>query len=65
MTADADEAPAAPARVVLFDFDGVIVREDSFQTFIRESLHGARWRLLLPSPAWGSTMDVMEITPAG
>ena len=24
-----------------------------------------RWRLLLPSPAWGSTMDVMEITPAG
>jgi hypothetical protein len=24
-----------------------------------------RWRMLLPKPAWESTMDVMEITPAG
>jgi hypothetical protein len=24
-----------------------------------------RWRLLLPKPAWESTMDVMEIAPAG
>ena len=24
-----------------------------------------RWRMLLPEPAWESTMDVMEITPAG
>jgi phosphatidylglycerophosphatase C len=50
MTTDADPAPGAAPRVVVFDFDGVIVRDDSFRTFIRESLRGARWRLLLVLP---------------
>jgi phosphatidylglycerophosphatase C len=50
MLAGADEASAAPMRVVLFDFDGVIVRGDSFETFVRETLRGARWRVLLALP---------------
>jgi phosphatidylglycerophosphatase C len=50
MTTDAEAVSEATVRVVLFDFDGVIVRDDSFETFIRESLRGARWRLLLTLP---------------
>ncbi|MDB5737391.1 MAG: hypothetical protein JWO65_1059 [Sphingomonas bacterium] len=30
-----------------------------------QKIGNARWRLLLPNPAWESTMDVMEIVPAG
>jgi phosphatidylglycerophosphatase C len=44
------EAACAQPRVVLFDFDGVIVRGDSFETFLRESLARSRWRLLLALP---------------
>jgi phosphatidylglycerophosphatase C len=50
MMSGAGEASAAPACVVLFDFDGVIVRNDSFETFVRESISGARWRVLLALP---------------
>lgn len=35
------------ARVVLFDFDGVIVRGDSFSAFVRWHLRRSWWRLLV------------------
>ena len=41
----ADDAPAAP-RTVLFDFDGVLVRGDSFEAFLRRRFRRSRWRLL-------------------
>lgn len=45
---------ADPARVVLFDFDGVLVRGDTFAMFIRERYARAWWRkvlVLLLAPA--------------
>lgn len=35
------------ARVVLFDFDGVLMRGDAFSRFVRSRLLGSWWRLLL------------------
>lgn len=43
------EAAAAP-RVVLFDFDGVLIRGDSFAAFVRSRYRRAPWRLLLALP---------------
>ncbi|WP_081907341.1 MULTISPECIES: haloacid dehalogenase-like hydrolase [Luteibacter] len=38
-------------RIVLFDFDGVIVRHQTLELFFRERLSGmGRWRLLLALP---------------
>ena len=42
-----DPAASAAARVVLFDFDGVIVRGDSFTAFMRWHLRRSWWRLAL------------------
>jgi len=41
----ADQRAAAP--VVLFDFDGVLVRGDTFEQFLRERIHASRWRQAL------------------
>jgi phosphatidylglycerophosphatase C len=41
----------APPRVVLFDFDGVIVRGDSFARFLRERYRRAWWRAFALLPA--------------
>lgn len=44
---------AAPPRVVLFDFDGVLIRGDSFYQFMRERYRRSPWRcalVLLCSP---------------
>lgn len=44
---------AATPRVVLFDFDGVLIRGDTFAMFIRDRYARARWRkgvVLLLSP---------------
>lgn len=50
-TATAADAGADARRVVLFDFDGVIVRHQTLELFFRERLSGAgRWRLLLALP---------------
>jgi phosphatidylglycerophosphatase C len=50
-TAAADDTAADARRVVLFDFDGVIVRHQTLEMFFRERLSGAgRWRLLLALP---------------
>lgn len=43
-------AIGAPPRVVLFDFDGVIVRGDSFARFLRERYLRAWWRALALLP---------------
>ncbi|TCV92059.1 phosphatidylglycerophosphatase C [Luteibacter rhizovicinus] len=63
LEATAPEAVADAQRVVLFDFDGVIVRHQTLELFIRERIARGRWRLLtvlplipfvpllLPSPA--------------
>lgn len=46
-----DAAVADARRVVLFDFDGVIVRHQTLELFFRERVSGAgRWRLLLALP---------------
>jgi phosphatidylglycerophosphatase C len=48
----AAESPTVDARrVVLFDFDGVIVRHQTLELFYRERLSGmGRWRALLALP---------------
>ncbi|HEX7110862.1 MAG TPA: haloacid dehalogenase-like hydrolase, partial [Mizugakiibacter sp.] len=43
-------AADAARRVVLFDFDGVLVRSDSYELFLRERFARARWRLLPALP---------------
>lgn len=51
MSAALERVAAAPgARVILFDFDGVLVRGDSFSLFLRERARRQPWRaaLLLP-----------------
>lgn len=50
MTSPADDVAAQPPRVVLFDFDGVLVRGDSFGTFLRTRLRRQPWRGLLLLP---------------
>lgn len=50
-TAVSPDTAADTRRVVLFDFDGVIVRHQTLALFFRERLSGAgRWRLLLALP---------------
>ena len=44
---DEDTAPASGPRTVLFDFDGVVLRGDAFETFVRMRLDRAPWRKLL------------------
>jgi len=47
----ANPASRAPApRVVLFDFDGVIVRGDAFTQFMRERYARAWWRAVVTLP---------------
>jgi phosphatidylglycerophosphatase C len=46
-------APSAVRRVVLFDFDGVLIRGDTFAMFMRDRYARMRWRkalVLLLSP---------------
>lgn len=50
-TAVVDDTAGDARRVVLFDFDGVIVRHQTLELFFRERLSGfGRWRLLLALP---------------
>ncbi|SFW74709.1 MULTISPECIES: haloacid dehalogenase-like hydrolase [Luteibacter] len=50
-TAGVDDTAADGRRVVLFDFDGVIVRHQTLELFFRERLAGiGRWRLLMALP---------------
>jgi phosphatidylglycerophosphatase C len=44
---DAAEPVIEGQRVVLFDFDGVVLRGDAFETFVRMRLDRAPWRKLL------------------
>jgi phosphatidylglycerophosphatase C len=45
-----DEASTAQPRVAVFDFDGVLVRGDSFESFLRSRLRAQPWRLILALP---------------
>jgi phosphatidylglycerophosphatase C len=50
-TAVSADTVADARRVVLFDFDGVIVRHQTLELYFRDRLAGAgRWRLLLGLP---------------
>ncbi len=42
-----DSAPATRQRVVLFDFDGVLMRGDAFSKFVRSRFRRSWWRALL------------------
>ncbi|RAP59678.1 haloacid dehalogenase-like hydrolase [Oleiagrimonas sp. MCCC 1A03011] len=42
--ADAGAEAAPASRVVLFDFDGVVLRGDAFAAFVRARLERRRWR---------------------
>ncbi|MDE2155337.1 MAG: haloacid dehalogenase-like hydrolase [Xanthomonadaceae bacterium] len=44
---DTTAAPAATSRVVLFDFDGVLMHGDAFGLFMRERYARSPWRGLL------------------
>jgi phosphatidylglycerophosphatase C len=44
---DAPTAADAPPRVVLFDFDGVLIRGDTFYLFVRARYARAPWRVVL------------------
>lgn len=48
------EQREAARRVVLFDFDGVLIRGDAFSLFMRDRYARARWRtaLVLLSSPW-------------
>ncbi len=41
------DTEATPPRVVLFDFDGVLIRGDSFYQFMRERYRRSPWRCAL------------------
>ncbi|MGN6480661.1 haloacid dehalogenase-like hydrolase [Luteibacter sp.] len=62
------EVPGTSAdarRVVLFDFDGVIVRHQTLELFFRERLSGfGRWRLLLALP-WLPVVPFLLRSAAG
>lgn len=47
MDASGAEATVAERRMVLFDFDGVVLRGDAFESFVRTRLDRAPWRKLL------------------
>jgi phosphatidylglycerophosphatase C len=40
----------ASAPVVLFDFDGVLIRGDSYEYLVRRELNRSRWRLVMLLP---------------
>jgi phosphatidylglycerophosphatase C len=44
------DAPASPAPVVVFDFDGVLFRGDSFTALIWHLCRREWWRIVLASP---------------
>lgn len=46
-TVASDIAPVSGPRVVLFDFDGVLMRGDAFSRFVRSRLRSSWWRTLL------------------
>ncbi|WP_460875438.1 HAD family hydrolase [Rhodanobacter koreensis] len=47
VAADAAAQPAVIQRVVLFDFDGVLIHGDAFYLFMRERYRSSLWRKLL------------------
>ncbi len=54
------EMEASTLRVVLFDFDGVLIRGDAFYLFIRDRYRGSLWRRLL---ALSSTPLLLPLLP--
>ncbi|GAA0716058.1 haloacid dehalogenase-like hydrolase [Dokdonella soli] len=51
-------------RVVLFDFDGVLVRGDAFTRFMRDRYAHAWWRAVLVLPLW-PLLALLATTPRG
>ena len=47
VSTDVTDGSAGLPRVVLFDFDGVLIHGDAFYLFIRERYRGSWWRPLL------------------
>lgn len=54
----------APRRIVLFDFDGVIVHGDAFGRFLRDRYARAWWRVLVALPLLPLCL-LASIAPAG
>ena len=47
LVAPSEKSESAAARVVLFDFDGVLIRGDTYFEFLRARYLGSWWRLLI------------------
>jgi phosphatidylglycerophosphatase C len=56
-------APAAPAGapVVLFDFDGVLIRGDSYAHLVRRELQRSWWRRLAMLPVLAAAMPMLKV----
>jgi phosphatidylglycerophosphatase C len=55
-------APGSSAPVVLFDFDGVLIRGDSYEHFIRRELQGSRPRLAMLLPVIAVAIPMLKAT---
>lgn len=47
----AEPTAVTTSRVVLFDFDGVLMRGDAFSRFVKSRIRGSWWRMLLAAIA--------------
>lgn len=52
--------PDASAPVVLFDFDGVLIRGDSYEYLVRRALKRSRGRLALTLPVIGLALPMLK-----
>ncbi len=53
------DAGAATPRVVLFDFDGVLIHGDAFRLFMRDRFRGSPWRVLLA--LWSTPLLLLQL----
>jgi phosphatidylglycerophosphatase C len=55
-----ESQPDASAPVVLFDFDGVLIRGDSYEHFVRRELERSRGRLALTLPVIALALPMLK-----
>lgn len=60
-----DPPPADVRRTVLFDFDGVLLRGDAFELFVRARLRRSRGRMLLALAFAAPLLPLLLLWPKG